>query len=946
LAWIIPPIDWLLTRSAQIIPEPFSFDALLPEDNNMMQSRGLKTLILATTLVPSLLIAVVLGTYLSTSRQHDLELLLRERAQACATQLANVARRDLLAQDKAALQELALLALEERGVESIDIFNAHAQRLAHAGPQRESAVTMAAQLSNQRTTTKFETTLRLAQPVTSPNNFTSTLGSRTADNAAPIGWVVVEYSQQAYLLENYQTLFVGGLIMLLALIGTSAVAVFAAQRWERAVGVLSLGIRRIERGEFKAPINLLHDSELQALAQDINRMAETVQTDAIELRRNLEQTNRDLRESLETVEVQNIELDLARREALEASRIKSEFLANTSHELRTPLTGIIGFTKLLLKGLLDSRQREYMETIRYSAENLLIIINDILDFSKIEAGKLVLDNVPFNLRDLIEETLTMLAPSATEKKLDLILLYDNDVTADLIGDPLRLRQILTNLISNGIKFTAAGHIAVRVSLAGPSAARVPLKITVSDTGIGLSESQQKHLFHAFTQADASTSREFGGTGLGLAISKRLIEQMGGEVGLSSQTGHGATFWFSVRLPAQYNPLRTREFDQLAGKQLILFDSKPLSQLALRQLLESWQVRVTPVDDWQVLLDNSPLCDGWLVSIGYQHSLLTQLPSPGVPVWVLLAGALVRVDKVSGVHLLPQPIGHVQLYDALCHELHQCAAPILLPQPRVLRTNPLQVLAVDDNPTNLKLLAIMLEELGAGATLASGGRQALGLCDRQHFDLILLDLQMPELSGTQVAQLLRQGSSENRNTRIVALTAHLLPEEREVLLAQGFDACFTKPISEYQLQQLLTDDAQQHDAAISSQPVQIQLCLQRARNKPALAKEFLAELLQNLTTTRATIQAQRSGDQRAALLEEVHRLHGACCYSGVARLQRCSYHLEQQLKEQLKEPGDDTLIDLALDELLAAIDELIEWREQYDINIVFEDYDSIELSTAP
>jgi two-component system sensor histidine kinase BarA len=905
----------------------------------MMQSRGLKTLILATTLVPSLLIALVLGTYLSTSRQHDLELLLRERAQACATQLANTARRDIAARNTTALQELALLALEERGVESIDIFDEHGRRLAHAGPQRESLPATPLQLSAKRTFTKFETTLRLAQPITSPSNFTSTQRLPAPASLAPIGWVVVEYSQQAYLLENYQTLFVGGLIMLLALIGASAVAVFAAQRWERAVGVLSLGIRRIERGEFKAPINLLHDSELQALAQDINRMAETVQADAIELRRNLEQTNRDLRESLETVEVQNIELDLARREALEASRIKSEFLANTSHELRTPLTGIIGFTKLLLKGLLDARQREYMETIRHSAENLLIIINDILDFSKIEAGKLVLDTVPFNLRDLIEETLTMLAPSATEKKLDLILLYDNDVTADLIGDPLRLRQILTNLISNGIKFTASGHIAVRVSLAGPSAARVPLKIAVSDTGIGLSEAQQRHLFHAFTQADASTSREFGGTGLGLAISKRLIEQMGGEVGLSSQTGHGATFWFSLRLPSQYNPLRTREFDQLTGKQLLLFDSKPLAQLALRQLLESWQVRVVAIDDWQILRDNPPLCDGWLLSIGYNHALLAQLPSTNLPVWALLAGALVRVDKISGVHLLPQPIGHVQLYDALCHVLYRRAEPISLPQPLIARAHPLQVLVVDDNATNLKLLAIMLDELGADATLAAGGRQALGLCDRQFFDLILLDLQMPELSGAQVAQLLRQGSSENRHTRIVALTAHLLPEEREVLLAQGFDGCFTKPISENQLLQLLADSGTASASAGSSQPVQIQLCLQRARNKPALAQEFLSDLLSGLTTTRAAIVAQRGIDRRTALLEETHRLHGACCYSGVMRLQRCSHHLEQLLKER----SDDVSIDLAIDELLIAIDELIDWREQHDLEVVFEDYDN---ATAP
>ena len=257
---------------------------------------------------------------------------------------------------------------------------------------------------------------------------------------------------------------------------------------------------------------------MDELASGINRMAEALLSAREELQQSIDQATEDVQQNLETIEIQNIELDLARKEALEASRIKSEFLANMSHEIRTPLNGILGFTQLLQKSDLTPRQQDYLGTIEKSADSLLGIINEILDFSKIEAGKLVLDTIPFNLRDLIEDTLTILAPAAHTKQLELVSLVYRDTPLSLVGDPLRLKQVLTNLISNAIKFTNEGTIAVRAMVEDDNGERAQLRISVQDTGIGLTDQDLRALFQAFSQADNSMSRQPGGTGLGLVIS--------------------------------------------------------------------------------------------------------------------------------------------------------------------------------------------------------------------------------------------------------------------------------------------------------------------------------------------------------------------------------------------------------------------------------------------
>lgn len=951
-----------------------------------MRRWGIRKKVLVVTLVPTLITTLMLGLFFTYSWISNIESLLQDRGESLSRQLAAGSEYGLFTANRSLLSSLSNALLEEQDVRSITFFDSDRRRLLHTGPggsdnldSKELASEQASRIA-KKTSTRFVTPAFL-QELMVQNMLDPDTRQSASQQREPLGWVAVEMSHTRTEKETYKALLISLLLILGGVIFSLVIALRLSRAFTGPVFELNEAVAKLKEGKLDTRIHTGAGPEFEQLESGLNAMAGELSKAQAEMQQNIDQATEDLRETLETIEIQNIELDFARKEALEASRIKSEFLANMSHEIRTPLNGIIGFTELLLKSPLPRQQRDHLSTIRKSSEILLTIINDILDFSKIEAGKLILDRVPFQLRDIVEEVMVMLAPAAHSKNLDLVPLVYNDVPDNIMGDPLRVKQVITNLVNNAIKFTQTGEVVLRASLEDEDkeSNRVTLRLSITDSGVGLSRAQQQSLFNAFSQADASTARQYGGTGLGLAISKRLVEEMGGKIGLQSELGKGSTFWFTLTPELSSNGDVIAPRDALRGERVIYLEHQKTCGLSVEHILRDWGMTVDRVSSPGAMQEKVEEAQksqsGYAAAIigitrhllnsNQYCSLVRALEIERDCRTLLLTPTLETHDTpLSGLPSghLTKPVCREALYDELLLLVHgiNTSGLSISRQDHVARlpapVNTPRVLAVDDNEANLKLVMTLLQDYQIQAEGSSSGFEALSKARKKSFDLVFMDLQMPGMDGVETTARLREMDNNSHRTTIIALTAHALADEQERLTRQGFDGYLPKPISSAQLAETILECtgyecqsagelgrisvSEVRDTRRALRPstrkmqrdcVSVKESIQLAAGKADLAEELFSMLLEQLPTDLDTIERLWDRDDLKSLLECVHKLHGATRYCGVPELRSAANRLETALKCSAPD------MELQKNQLASAIERLQIWSDQTDWQQMFRQH---------
>ncbi len=886
----------------------------------MIRNWGIRSRVLLLALVPVICLGILLGTYLTHVRIHDLQTSEHILGNTLANQLASASEYGVYSNNVRFLETLAHTVAQEPGVAAIRITDRNNRTLVQVTQPAIESHGLISHLSRRiGAETGLANTLTFTRSIllrsiargnsTVILNSTDNNNNSLENNYQIIGKVTVKLSEIRFAERQTQIIVNGGIIILSCLVLSILLALVIGGSVAVPITRIIAMVSRFSNGDHSTRVPERSGGEIGQLESGINLMAANAERSQQELQLRINQATEELRETLEEMEVKNVELDLARKRALEASRVKSEFLSNMSHEIRTPMNAIVGFAGLLAKTRLNKDQRYYLDTVQHSASTLLTLIDDVLGLQSIEAGRPT-QPMEFDLRELLEEAIKLLAPDAYMKGLELVMVMPADLPNKYLGDAVKLSRVIINLLSNAVKFTEHGQVVLSVGIIGKYTDKVTLCISVLDTGIGIRKEHFNDLFKPFTMFNTGTDRKYSGTGLGLAISRQLMEALGGSLSLSSQAGVGSEFRVELSLNLPDVPPSKSLADQ--RHKILVYESHPAMSAAIQSRLNAMGYSVKAYSDlkklWvQMSSENVKRYSLLLMSLNYQElrdysGIRDHLMNKPILSIIFLINSLEsnvqnRIADLMGGACLPKCVDTPALEKKIRQLIpRQISIPETRPKTPTAGWRPLanrRVLVVDDNRINRNLIMLQLRALGAEVSQAEDGIRALACYAELHPQAILMDMRLGQETGLDVARKLAIAAGKHP-VPIIMISATREQFPTEILNTLGICRWLLKPVDERILAEALLSVLRTEQAYEPATDDAHEILNTTLKN---LRPEILDMLGQDLPTQQQAVFNAWNRSDIAALQEALHVLHGTAALCKLSELKACCASIEDMLGKQ-------------------------------------------------
>lgn len=898
------------------------------------------------SLAPAIIVAVLLASYYALVMVQHLEDEVLKKGNALAGSLASASALAVDSANPQLLRNLVRSLTEETDIIGVQIDNAtgdtlfREQRPEVRDRQLDSLLPRIANAFYVQDTMSFTRVIEAATP-----SRAETSGSSAA--MVRLGSVRLELFIGEVNDERAKILLAGVLSVLALLALMAVLTAYVGRAVARPIKQVLSAIGELKKGRLDARVPVTAGSDVGALQQGVNLLAERLNQSNEQVRGAVNLSTAELNQKINEINQKNHELEIARARAEDANLAKSRFLANMSHELRTPMNAIIGFTDLLGEFKVDEAHADYVDTIRRSAADLLVLINEILDYSKIESGELKIEACEFDFYELVDGIINLLDKTAFQRNLDLLVSIDPGIPVKLISDPLRLKQVIINLLSNAIKFTNEGTVSLEVHRRGahPDQAEDYLEFRVIDTGIGIDEANAQRVFEPFAQSDDSLTREHSGTGLGLSITKSFVDKLGGDIGFTSKPAKGSTFWFTLPV-ASRDPIiyyRQRPYEPFA---VLVYDRHPKRSDYTEDLLKGWGLDVTRTDSIEAFIKEyeSPKYKLILYYLNrndldtdLQISIAHLAQSDAVKFFMHHSNYYEDLSPATGFVHLSSLISPARLFELIYERLYAQdlgdAGAHDTGEHVIDNLQGLKILIADDNDINQHLLQVYISRNGGDYLAAKDGQEAIDVAANTGADVIIMDVHMPRVDGIHAMQTIKAAKAA---LPVIALTADASPENQSKYLDMGFDYCLTKPVTEKGLilaiigvlthrpQAKREAAAPNQDRTDSELPVvDVEKAVKISGGKQALAHELFNMLLADLKSKRTQLVLDDKRDAEA-VKELAHKIRGGAKYCAAERVQLHAAKIEDAINRHKNEKTIEAL----LNRLNESINEILTIENPY------------------